>query len=124
MSGTSHDIRIEPAGAGKELQRAGREDAHPIPEFDIPDGWQRNEPMCNDERTEIGLRNEEYDAFIEIYSVTPLATVEGPYWVEIHERIGGPESFETRQLGEQFGVEPGQVQEAVEGATEVVADAD
>ncbi len=106
------------------IKRAGLEDAHPIPQFDIPEGWERNEPMCNDERTEIGLRNDAYDAFIEIYSVTPLATVEGPYWVEIHEQIGGPESFQTRQVGEQFGVEPGQVEEAVEGATEVLEDAE
>lgn len=121
MSGTQQDsgLIIQPLGAGKDLRRAGREDSHPIPEFDIPDGWQRNEPMCSEERTQIGLRNDDFDRFIEIYSVEPLATVKGPYWVEVHKQVGGPDSFQTRQLGELFGVEPGQMQEAVEDAAEV-----
>ncbi len=43
--------------------------------------------MCDADRTEIGLRNEPYDTFIEIYSTHVTSGVEGPYYIEVHEQV-------------------------------------
>ena len=104
-------------GVVKELRKAWREASHPIPEFDIPEGWERNEPMCDEARTEIGLRNEAYDTFLEIHSTHATSGVEGPYYMEVREQVGGEDSFETRARCRAVGVEPGAVQEYVDGLT-------
>ncbi|SHG78859.1 hypothetical protein SAMN05443636_1078 [Halobaculum gomorrense] len=102
-----------PVGVGRELREAAREDSHPIPSFEIPDGFERNEPMCDDTRTEVGLRDAEFEWFIEITSVAPLATIEGPYYAELVRRVGGRESFETALERRLVGIEPGAVEYAV-----------
>lgn len=110
----SRSAEIVPVGVGRELREAAREDSHPIPPFEIPDDFERNEPMCDSERTEIGLRDPEFKWFIEITSVSPLATIEGPYYAELVRRVGGRESFETSLERRLVGIEPGAVQAAVE----------
>lgn len=107
----SAEIRSLPVG--KQLRRARDEDSHPVPDIRLPRNWERNEPMCNDARTEVGLRRGDWECFIEIRSVSPLARVEGPYYLEALEHIGGDDSLETRLVERKTGVEPGAVQEAV-----------
>lgn len=98
-----------------EMRQAAIDASHPIPEIDLPDGWERNEPMCDRSRSEIGLRNEEFNRFIEIISVDPLTETQfdGPYYIEALIQHGGPESFETRLVERPTGVEPGAIQDEV-----------
>lgn len=111
---SNRGVEILPIHIGRQLREAAREDSHPIPDFEIPDGFERNEPMCDQARTEIGLRDPAFDWFIEIYSVSPLANIEGPYYAELKRQVGGDESFETATERRLVGIEPGAMQEAVD----------
>lgn len=115
-------LEILPLGAGRAYREAQREAAHPIPWFDIPEGWQRNEPMCEDDRTELELRNDAYDEFIDIVSTDHLAEHEGPYYAELLEQVGPRDSFETRVRRRIVAIEPGAIQEAVDELAEEVLD--
>lgn len=94
-------------------QAAEWEDAHPIPEFEVPVGWFENESMANRNGTQRSLRSEDWRYHIELYATPRLSAIEGPYWGELRYQVGGPESFVTAPDYRVTGIEPGQVQEAV-----------
>lgn len=107
-------VEILPLGLGRELQKARMEDSHPIPEFDLPDGWYNNGSMEDKLRTETSIRSEDWEWHIDVRSVTPLSSIEGPYWMELRSHIGGPSSFETRAVRRLTAIEPGAVWFALE----------
>ena len=115
----NNGVEVLPVPIGRELRQAGREDCHPIPDFEIPSGFEWNGPMCDTARTEIGMRDPDFRWFIEVGSVEPLATIDGPYHAEIRKRAGGPQSFETTLERRLTGIEPGEIQDAIDELAEV-----
>ena len=109
----TENVRIQSVGTYRRQRDAAKDVTNPLPSIQVPDGWEWNTPMYDEDGRERSLRSVDWTYHIDLRAVEPIDDVEGPFMATLKERVGSSESFQTHQVQRLVGIERGAVQDAV-----------